>query len=234
MKYLKVKLKIYYGHKSSVVPSTTLAGALTQFYSIQGSKKDVNFGFSDFKLIDKSVFYQNRVNLGRVYYYSFPYLHTLYLSRGKVYGEYEGCIVGNLEEAKEEIGNLILINFSEVETIDDVRDSNSDISYALSIPVTKLDVVKAFGNITRIRFLRFHGLNDIIQHPIYVFEGNGIKKSSGKEIIKLVDIKLKGKNGDYNILLDFLNEIDELDKIYMKMAHGIVVPKECYDISEQP
>ncbi|MEM0373997.1 MAG: hypothetical protein QXO96_05535, partial [Sulfolobales archaeon] len=105
MKYLRVRIRVYYGYKRSFLPSTTLAGALTQFYSISGIDKDVNFGFSDFTLLNKFSFYQNRVSLGRVYYYSLPYLQVQHLSNRKVYGEYEGCIVGDLQEAMNELKN---------------------------------------------------------------------------------------------------------------------------------
>ena len=225
MKYLRVRIKVYYGYKRPSLPPTTLAGALTQFYSISGYK-DVNFGFSDFTLLNKLPFYQNRVSLGRVYYYSFPYLHLLYLSNRNVYGIYEGCVVGDLQEAMNELKNLILVNFSEVEDVK-VEESNSSL-YALAIPVMRLDDARAFGDIVRVRFLRFHGLNEVEQHQIYVFDGKGVRQTREK-VVKLVDVKL-GKSSNYNILLDFFDEIKGLDKTYMKMAHGVVVPKECLSV----
>ena len=224
MRYLRVKLRVYYGYKKEILSSTTLAGALTQFYAISGENKDVNLGFSDFTLINKFVFYQNRVNLGRVYYSSFPYLQKLYLSRHKVYAEYEGCVVGDVEEGRNELKKLLLINFSEVEEVK-VEESKSDL-YALAIPLINVNDAKTFGDIVRIRFLRFHGLNEMEQHPIYVLEGKNIKRTKEK-IVKLVDVKLTSKPKEYNILLDLLNTIEGLDKAYMKMAHGVVVPKEC-------
>ncbi|AGJ62327.1 hypothetical protein [Saccharolobus islandicus] len=225
MKYLRLKLRVYYGYKKEILPSTTLAGALTQFYAINGEyNKDINFGFSDFTLIDKFVSYQSRVNLGRVYYSSFPYIQKSYLSKRKVYGEYVGCVVGDLEEGRREAKNLILINFSEVEEVK-VDESKSDF-YALAIPVINIKDAKTFGDIVRIRFLRFHGLNDIEQHPVYVLEGESINRTNEK-VIKLVDVKLTSTPKEYNILLDLLNTIEGLDKAYMKMAHGVVIPKEC-------
>ncbi|MEM1627308.1 MAG: hypothetical protein QXV69_08585 [Sulfolobaceae archaeon] len=224
MKYLRVRIRVYYGYKRSFLPSTTLAGALTQFYSISGIDKDVNFGFSDFTLLNKFSFYQNRVSLGRVYYYSLPYLQVQHLSNRKVYGEYEGCIVGDLQEAMNELKNLILVSFSEAEDIK-VEESSSGI-YALAIPVIKLDDARVFGDIVRVRFLRFHGLNENERHPIYVLDGKEIRQTKDK-VVKLVDVKLERNSENYNILLDSLNKIKGLDKTYMKMAHGVVVPKEC-------
>ncbi|BAB67084.1 hypothetical protein [Sulfurisphaera tokodaii] len=224
MKYLRVRMKVYYGYKKPFLPSTTLAGALTQFYSINGKDKDVNFGFSDFTLLNKFPFYQNRVSLGRVYYYSFPYLQLLYFSNRKVYGEYEGCIVGDLQDAMSELKNLIFVNFSEVEDVK-VEESNSSL-YALAIPVIRLDDAKAFGDIVRVRFLRFHGSNELEQHQIYVLDGKDVRQTRDK-VVKLVDVKLGRNPKNYNILLDFFNEIKGLDRTYMKMAHGVVVPKEC-------
>ena len=92
-------------------------------------------------------------------YSSFPYLQKLYLSRHKVYAEYEGCVVGGIEEGRNELKKLLLINFSEVEEIK-VEESKSDL-YALVMPLINVNDAKTFGDIVRIRFLRFHGLNAV-------------------------------------------------------------------------
>ena len=123
-----------------------------------------------------------------------------------------------------ELKNLIFVNFSEVEDVK-VEESNSSL-YALAIPVIRLDDAKAFGDIVRVRFLRFHGSNELEQHQIYVLDGKDVRQTRDK-VVKLVDVKLGRNPKNYNILLDFFNEIKGLDRTYMKMAHGVVVPKEC-------
>ncbi|ADX81890.1 hypothetical protein [Saccharolobus islandicus] len=59
-----------------------------------------------------------------------------------------------------------------------------------------------------------------------MLEGESINRTNEK-VIKLVDVKLTSSPKEYNILLDLLNTIEGLDKAYMKMAHGVVIPKEC-------
>lgn len=99
MRYLKVKLRVYYGGRTESLPSTTLGGALT-YYSIFDNKPSLNggFGFSDFFLIEGSPYYVTRNAVNRLTAQSFPHHSSVKLTRDSAYGLYEGCVVGDLKE----------------------------------------------------------------------------------------------------------------------------------------
>lgn len=235
--YSKARLKVYYGHKNEYIPSTTLAGALIQFYALYGEKiEGVKFGFSDFKVMQGRKFFQNRVMMGREYYYSFPYITERIISKRRVYGEYEGCIIGDISKAKEEVKKLILVNFSELIIEDDIKSSEGEL-YAIAIPVKDLNQVSELGDVVRVRVLRFHSANEIKNKAkMYVLDNNELKDVSqikgldAKRII-IADVRLNKKRSSFNVLEDMINKIsdDPLIKAYMFMAHGVVVPSECYE-----